>query len=202
MRLFVAVNFPEEVKNEIGRTIEKLVADFPQVAWTKKESIHLTVKFLGNIDGKFKAQNSNVKTNEEDRLLEKIKQGIEEAVVGIKPFELVFDKLGYFEREQLIVWLGAKTNSYLDLLIKQLDIEMKQLGFDKKRREFTPHITLGRGKHLDQRISQRIKQFIHTEQFSLPKSFSVSAIHLMNSTLTPKGPMYEEVRSFSLRASG
>ncbi|MBI4991451.1 RNA 2',3'-cyclic phosphodiesterase [Candidatus Gottesmanbacteria bacterium] len=205
MRLFVAINFSEELKEEIGRTIEKLVSDFPQVAWTRKENIHLTIKFLGNIKKKFQIQSTKSQINSKskiqnykDDIVEKIKQGIEKSSVGIKPFELVFEKLGFFEREQLIVWLGAKTTPQLELLVRQLDIEMENLGFKKERREFTPHITVGRGKHIEQKILQRIKQILNTEQFILPKPFSVSAIALINSALTPNGPIYTPVCQFAL----
>lgn len=191
MRLFIAVDFPEKVRDEILNSTKSLRKQFPEVAWTKKENIHLTIKFLGNI-------NSKLKDDKENELLEKIKQGIEKSSVGIEPFELVFEKLGFFDREQLIIWLGAKANPQLSLLIERLDKEMEKLGFAKERRLFTPHITIGRGKHLEQKVLQRIEQVMNTEQFVLPEAFTVSAIHLMNSTLTSKGPIYTELTKFAL----
>jgi 2'-5' RNA ligase len=184
MRLFIAINFPEKVRSEIEKTREESVAKFPQVAWTKKENIHLTIKFLGHIKN--------------ESIVEKIKEGIEKSTEGIKPFELVFDKIGYFAREQLIIWLGAKTDPQLQLLVKRLDGEMEKLGFRKERKEFAPHITLGRGKRLDSKILQEIKQAINSSQFVLPKPFFVSQIILMNSTLSPKGPVYNPISQFAL----
>jgi len=183
MRLFVAINFPEEVKEEIVKSIEKLNDSFPQVAWTKKENIHLTIKFLGY-----------VKTN----LLRQIKQKIEDSICGVKPFELSFDKVGYFAREQLIIWLGVSTPVQLKFLIKRLDKEMDEIGFSKEKREFMPHITVGRGKHLDEQIMEKIKYEISAIKFTPLKPFSVSAITLMQSVLTPRGPIYTPVNKFAI----
>lgn len=197
MRLFVAIDFPESVRDKIVQIVNPLTSQFPQVSWTKKENIHLTIKFLGNI----KTKNIEHKTKNkswEDELLEKIKNGIEQSIMGIKSFELVFEKIGFFEREQLIIWLGAETPSPLSLLVERLDRQMAKLGFPKERRMFTPHITLGRGKHLAKTVSQKIKEFILNKQvISLPP-FLVKEVTLVSSTLVPAGPIYTPLAQFAL----
>lgn len=192
MRLFIAVDFPVEIKDGIIQSITPLRNKFPQISWTKKENIHLTLKFLGNIKEKSEIQNYK------ENMVEKIKKGIEESIKGIKPFELVFDKVGYFAREQLIIWLGAKADTQLSLLIERLDKEIEKLGFKKERREFTPHLTVGRGKRLDRVILKKIKHEIVSGEFILPKTFTVSGVVLMESLLTPKGPIYKPLEKFAL----
>lgn len=183
-RLFIAIDFPDKTKTDFTNIINSLQDGFPQVSWTKKENIHLTIKFLGYI---------------KDSLLEEIKQRIEDSLKGIKPFKLSFGKVGYFAREQLIIWLGGSTPAELKSLVKRLDGEMEKIGFMKERREFTPHITVGRGKRLDVLILKKIKHKIVSTEFTLPKPFIVSEITLIESTLTSKGPIYTPINKFAIK---
>lgn len=183
-RLFIAIEFPDKTKTDFTNIINSLQDRFPQVSWTKKENIHLTIKFLGYV---------------QDKLLPEIKHRTKISSQGIRPFELVFEKVGFFAREQLIIWLGAKNHSSLLALIKNLDRQMAKLGFKKEKREFTPHITVGRGKRLDVVILKKIKHKIVSTEFILPKPFRVSEITLIESTLTSKGPIYTPINKFALR---
>lgn len=198
MRLFIAIDFPLEVKKEITSSIKQLTSQFPQVAWTKEENLHLTLKFLGNIKEKNQIPISNVKSNPKLQIQNKIEEGIKKSVEGIEKFELVFTEVGYFEREQLIIWLGLKQNDTLKMLVGRLEAEMAKLGFPKEKRIFTPHITVGRGKRLEIGVKKELKEKITNEKFILPKTFSVSEVVLMNSLLGSSGPRYNKVSSFSL----
>lgn len=185
MRLFIAIDSPAEVKKEITASIKELVANFPQVAWTKEENLHLTMKFLGYV-------------KEELQINKKIEEGIKKGAEGLKSFNLVFTEVGYFEREQLIIWLGIKLCNDLFLLTERIEAEMAKLGFPKEKRKFTPHITLGRGKRLTKQTIEEIKGSINTREFILPKLFSVSEIILVNSQLTRTGSIYTPVSKFPL----
>jgi len=183
MRLFIAINFPKEVKEEITKSIEKLVIDFPQVAWTKKENIHLTLKFLGYVN---------------ENHLEKIKEGINKSIEGVEPFSLTFTNLGFFDREQLIIWVGLNDCPELTKIVNNLEKEMEKLGFAKEKRIYSPHVTLGRGKKLTSETTLQIKNIIKQETKNISLQFKVSEITLMESKLTSTGPKYFSLPQFAL----
>jgi len=197
-RLFIAIDFPEKTKKEIAGLTRQLKSKYPYIRWEKEENLHLTLKFLGWVETKLKAQNSNVKTTTQNLKLQKIIKGMEKSVQGVRPFWFQPEKLGYFLGQSLIVWLGVKTEQRLFQTVKNLEKEMAKLGFRKERRVFSAHITIARAKRIVprkkwQRIANEIRNF-PTPIFS---KFKVSEIVLMKSQLTPKGSIYTVVNKVS-----
>lgn len=179
-RLFIAIDFPKETKKEIAGLIDKLKRQYPKIRWEKEENLHLTLKFLGATD---------------EKKIKEVVEGIKKATLGIKPFWFQLEKLGFFLRQSLIVWLGAKSQEGLFKITQNLENEMARLGFPKERREFSPHITIGRAKRVFprkkwQKVAQEIRNF-PTPPFS---KFKVKEITLMKSQLTPKGSIYSVVK--------
>lgn len=78
--------------------------------------------------------------------IQKIIKGIEKASTGIKSFWFQPKRLSCFLRQSLIVWLGARSQEELFQIVKNLKRKMLKLDFPKERREFLPHITIGRAK--------------------------------------------------------
>lgn len=191
MRLFIAVEIPEEIKSELYNKTAFLRENFPQVSWVPAGNIHLTLKFLGNTQ-KIKNNELGIK-NHEDVLLKQIINEVEKSITGIKPFTLRFTHLGYFDREQFIIWWGIKQTPKLLKLVKQLDSEMKKLGFASKMRPYFPHVTTGRGKRLEAAVKGKIMEAIKQKKVSLQAAFPVSEIILMESILTAKGPIYKPI---------
>ena len=184
-RLFIAIDFPEKAKEEIAGLINELRDKYPQIRWEKKEKLHLTLKFLGGVEVKLKTQNSK---------LQEIIKGVKKAVQDVKPFWFQPSNLGYFLRQNLIVWLGVKAQEGLFQISKNLEREMAKLGFAKEKRGFSPHITIGRAKRVTprkkwERIAQEVRNF-PTPPFS---KFKVRQIVLMKSKLTPRGSIYSVV---------
>lgn len=192
MRLFIAIDYPPKLKSEITQLIQNLQSYFPQInkpekiSWTKLENLHLTLKFLGNIG-----------TNQKSKLRE-IKRGLEETVAEVKPFKLEFTNIGFFENQYLVFWVGIKASHALVNLIDKIEARMGNLGFAKEKRISTPHITIGRGKHLPTNIKKKIMLVLKDKRGSiLPKPFQVKEISLMESKLTPKGPIYTTLAKFT-----
>lgn len=128
MRLFLAVNFQEEIKNNIMETIQGLKAYASQGNFTLRENLHLTLVFLGEIAP--------------DRV-ESIRQVMNK--VQREKFELSLSGLGYFPRNGgNIYWLGVDKNKPLAELQKELQQGLIQAGFSLETREFKPHLTLCR----------------------------------------------------------
>jgi 2'-5' RNA ligase len=127
MRLFIAINFSENVKDSICGIIERLKNSGVGGNFTRRENLHLTLVFLGEIPGK------RIGT-------------IKAAMDGIGPgtprkIDLHFTELGSFSD---ILWLGIRENEALNRLQKDLSGELAMLGFRIENRRFKPHITVCR----------------------------------------------------------
>ncbi|HDD43966.1 MAG TPA: RNA 2',3'-cyclic phosphodiesterase [Candidatus Desulfofervidus auxilii] len=185
IRTFIAIPLPENVIESLTDLIEKLKPILPKVSWVKPHNIHLTLKFLGNI--------------QENETL-KIKQAIEESSFKIKYFSLSGYSLSVFPniKRARVIWTGLKGD--LDILKKlhnDLEEKLNILGFPKEDRAFTPHLTLGRIKKAinSQILANTLKK--HTD-FSTP-SFIVKEIVLFRSDLNPKGAIYTPLEKVFLR---
>lgn len=177
IRVFVAIDFPKETKQEFADLVDSLVEDGYPLVFEKEENFHLTLKFLGWV---------------KEKRIKEIEEAIKKAATGIKPFWFQPTKMGYFLKGSLILWLGASSQEGLRRLIENLEREMKKLGFEKEKREFTPHITLGRRRQATppkhwRKVAEEIIQ-TPCPQFT---KFEVSEIVLMESKLTPQGSTYK-----------
>ncbi|MDO4481332.1 MAG: RNA 2',3'-cyclic phosphodiesterase [Bacillota bacterium] len=129
MRLFIAINFDEDIKAQIAEVREELRNSSSSGNFTRDENLHLTLVFLGEVSG------SRV------REIENIMEETEE-----EPFELEFGKLGCFKRDSGgdLWWLGCGRNNGLMSLQRQLSERLRASGFKIEKRQYKPHLTLGR----------------------------------------------------------
>lgn len=198
-RLFIAIDFPSKVKKQIGRVTEELKEKYPQIRWEKKENLHLTLKFLGWVEEKFKMQNAGCRMTRsassgqanQNSKIEEITEGMKMAVDGIKPFGLQSTKIDYFLKDSLIVWLGIESQEGLFKLAANLEEEMAKIGFPKEKRPFAAHATLGR-KRQAHPISEWHSTARNLQDFKMPffEKFEVREITLMESRLMPSGAIY------------
>ena len=156
MRLFIAINFPNEIKS----TIAKISADLKQFAmrgnFSFDENLHLTLVFLGECNF---------------QQMETIKSVMNKTIFS--NFMLTFDKVGYFKRDGSAVWwISLIESEPLYNLQADLTNSLSQKGFVLENRQYTPHITFGR-------------QVIMPAKFVRPEieevSFKVTSIELMKS---------------------
>jgi len=189
IRSFIAIELPDELKSELTRLEARLKSDKqPWVKWVNPNSIHLTLKFLGNIAV--------------DRTGE-ITRAIENAVQGISPFHLEVKELGVFPnlRRVQVAWVGISGEvDKLSQLQKHIETNLTPLGFAPETRAFTPHLTLARLRDqapLDER--QRFGQLIANAKFDTACPIEVDAISLMRSQLTREGAIYSRISSVKLK---
>lgn len=188
VRLFVACEVPEEVKDAIGETIETLRRKSgPAVRWIKPEGVHVTLKFLGEVPVK---------------KLPAVKLAIQEAVVGHSPFELEFSSIGTFGgREGLrIMWVGIAGDVLrLEALVRAVNAALAVVGFEPERRPFRPHLTLGRVRD-EIGTRQRAEIEVAVGKTDVPDvSWRTSQVSLMRSKIGPGGASYEVLATFPLR---
>jgi 2'-5' RNA ligase len=189
IRSFIAIELPDELKSELTRLEARLKSDNqPGVKWVNPDSIHLTLKFLGNIAA--------------DRTGE-ITRAIENAVQGISPFHLEVKELGVFPnlRRVQVAWVGISGEvDKLSQLQKRIETALTPLGFAPETRAFTPHLTLARLRDQtppDER--QRFGQLIANTKFDTAGTIEVDAISLMRSQLTRKGAIYSQISLVELK---
>jgi len=176
VRLFVGIKIEEKVVKELSKIQEELKKRSKGVRWVKKENLHLTLKFLGEIEG-----------NKIGEVEEEIKKGI----IGEKRFELSFERIGYFpnERRPKIVWIGIEEGR--DNFIKIAERLNKRLNkFRKEERKIIPHLTLGRLKYGGEVV-------VNDQNFKT-SSFWVTKVYLIKSKLLETGPLYTVIKEFSL----
>jgi len=187
IRSFIAIELPKELKQRLAQLETQLKVDRqPWVKWVKPDSIHLTLKFLGNIAVDTTAA---------------ITRAIEASVRGIKPFHLKVKELGVFPnlKRVQVAWVGISGDTdKLTRLQKHLESNLSPLGFAAESRSFTPHLTLAR---LNERASpderQAFGQLIASTRFE-NGDIKVDAISLMKSQLTRAGAIYTRISLVSL----
>ncbi len=186
IRLFLAVNLSDNVRNNISKLRDcmgKLTLD---ATWVREENLHLTIKFFGEV---------NVD------LVSPIAATIQSATTAIAPFNISFSGLGYFpnSKRPRILWTGieGQVNELVDLQ-KKLELALSPLGFPPEGRKYTPHLTILRLR--SQRGVGLLKRAVdkkNKEKIGFG-GLKVNSVELMQSQLTPKGPIYTVVNSFVL----
>lgn len=168
MRVFISIELPEEIKKEIVR-IQKELPEF-KGKMTEKENLHLTLKFLGEID---------------DVKLDGVKKKLKE--IKIERFKSGLGELGVFNPEFIkIIWIHLLGTEKLQ---KEID---NKLDFPKEER-FMSHLTIARVKNISDKkgFIEKIKSIK-----VVWKEWQVNSFKLMKSTLTPQGPIYETIEEY------
>ena len=174
-RLFVAFELPSSVREDLGRVADRLQRTGARVSWTRPDSMHVTLKFLGDVAV---AAIPDL-----------------EAALGslrFEPFDLRVEGLGYFppRGRPRVLWAGiAGEVAAAVALAGDVDRAVEPLGFDRETRPFQPHVTLGRIRSArgidDLRVaSDRIGASVHSE------SVSIREVVLFESRLDSTGPRY------------
>ncbi len=183
IRSFIAVELNEGIREELKNVQEDLKKLNLDVKWVEINNIHLTLKFLGYAD---------------TQDLEKIKTILKETAVLFKPFEISLSDLGVFPKIDFprVIWAGL--NQGKDELIKiasVLEENLKKLGFTPEDREFSPHLTLGRVRSAKNK--DKLKNYFTSSKPDFSKRQEIKTLTLFQSQLSPKGPTYTALASFS-----
>lgn len=184
-RIFVAIDIFREARNKVSSYIDDLRAAFPKVrvGWVKAEKLHLTLKFLGDIN---------------DEQLERVKEGVAKAAIHFVPFRLRIESTGVFPsaKKARTLWLGLEEKkNNLQEIVNLLETEFKNTGFATEKRNFHPHLTIGRLRE-PQKSMELVKLHL-ASQFDVVE-FEVTEIVVYESKLLPNGSVYEAVSKVTL----
>lgn len=178
VRTFIAVDFPSEIVKEVARV--QSVLDKKQFTGKLTESgnLHLTLKFLGEIDG---------------RKLGSVRKALRE--VAFEKFEARLAEPGTFNHrgKPSIVWIKIGGKGIFELQ-SCVDEALEKAGFRKERR-FMSHLTIARVKYV--KAKQEFREYV--SNLGVKKLFwKVKEFKLMKSELKPTGPVYEVIEKFKL----
>jgi len=155
------------------------------VSWTRPEGMHLTLKFLGEV---------------EEKRVPKIEAALDSAANSIGAFSLSVSGMGTFPdiRRPRVIWIGLKEQgNNLIRLQRSVEEEFNKTGFSPEDREFTPHITLGRIR--SQKNVEKLLSLIEKLRDVELDGFDASCVYLMQSQLRPTGAVYTERYSVELQ---
>ena len=190
VRAFIAVEIPPSLKEKLHRETDSLRVALPRsiVRWVHVNSMHLTLKFLGD-------------TPISD--LEKLKGYLAEEVAGQKSFEIAVNGIGVFGgfSRPRVIWAGIEDNGKLASLNRCVESASTRMGSEPERRPFSPHLTLGR---VQQRISgaerERIREMVLAHETLDFGTMQVNSLHLFESQLKPTGAVYRSLFEATLES--
>lgn len=175
MRLFIAVGLDEVIRQNLSKAQERLRSARCSVKWVQPELMHITLRFLGEV---------------EEQRIPQLQEVMAAAASGIAPFGLAVVGLGAFPERGAprVLWAGVRDNGSLATLNHRLEEGLRRLGFAPEERPFSPHLTIGRVK--DPRGANALRGPLAAEGASEFGSCTISELVLMQSVLSPAGPTY------------
>ena len=191
IRAFIAVELPNSIKVALAQLQDSLKqSKHASVKWVDPGSIHLTLKFLGNID---------------TATIPELANAMSEATKGIAPFQLELGELGAFPnlRAPRVVWVEIRGEiAPLSTMQRNIDRALTSFGFLPEKRSFSPHLTLGRVREGSSPGEQRrLGELVASLKPDISSSFIVDSLNLMRSTLTRERALYDCLSSVELQSS-
>jgi 2'-5' RNA ligase len=183
MRTFIAIEIPSEVKSALAALQDDLRRAGADVSWTRPENIHLTLRFLGEVD---------------ERRIGEVEKVCVASAAEFRPFTLSLYDTGVFPnaRQPRVLWAGlaGEIEKAVEMR-KRLNDGLALIGFEREEKDFRPHLTIGRVK--SNRKTRELIALMDARQVPA-LSFVVTEIVLMKSELHPAGARYTPMAKVSL----
>ncbi len=187
IRCFIAIHLPQSVQEQITAYIERLKSLSHDIRWIKAENIHLTMKFLGEIPAE---------------RVDAVKKALYPLSDQFSQFNLNVSGAGCFpgKKNPRVFWLGMEQGKENPLFAvhKWIEDHLFKLDFEKEKRRFSPHLTIGRVRARRDVDFSDVFNFLENNPFS-PIKFTVEKIFLMRSFLKPSGAEYQIIESYRFR---
>ncbi len=190
MRSFIAIELPQNIKDYLSRLQTQLKNSQADVKWVEPQNIHLTLKFLGEID---------------DNQLSEINNILENIAKERKHFQANVSSAGAFPKINFprVIWVGLKEGDQeTQDIARYLEEKIAEIGVPKENRPFSSHITIGRvrtPKNKDKLVKELNKFADGLKEENL--KFLVNKLTLFKSTLKPLGPVYEILKEVNLKTA-
>jgi len=185
MRTFIAIDLDKGIKEALSALIDQLKERSKNIRWIRREAMHLTLKFLGEI--------KEEKVPETENTLEKV-------VRNYQPFSLKIKGTGYFplkKKSPRVLWTGVEADETLPSLQQKLESELEKIGFPREKREFHPHLTLGRVK-VPSSVQETVRELERHKELVFGE-MTVNKITFFQSILKPSGAEYKALSEYQLK---
>ena len=190
MRLFIALDIDDAIRERLAKFVEGVRGFAPDVRFVGVESLHVTLKFLGETEKQ---------------------AAIEKALAQVRglQFSVAFRGYGFFPgaKNPRVFWAGIQSGTELGELARKIDDAMSNLGFERERGPYHPHLTLARsgsgrphkipGDHANSKfakLQQKLSQLPEPEFGTM----TAHEFHLYESKLSPRGSQYTKLKSYPL----
>jgi 2'-5' RNA ligase len=183
MRLFIAVDLPDEVRTVLAQGLGALKRDQPPARWVRPEGMHVTLKFLAERPAE---------------LVEALDRAAPDALAGLSPVTVCLGGGGFFphERRPRVAWLGGDAPG-LDAWARAVEDCTAGLGVERDTRPFSLHLTLAR---LDRPWGAKaVEHFLVQVGKWRFAEFVAHELVLFRSDLTPAGAVYTPQRRWAVR---
>jgi RNA 2',3'-cyclic 3'-phosphodiesterase len=186
VRLFVALDFPNEVRDALRELMVRLKPECRNAKWVRPEATHITLKFIGEVDA---------------QKLEPIRNALA-AVHSAAPVDIQFRGLGFFpnERRPRVLWCGLEASPNLAELAADVERELVPLGIPAESREFVPHLTLARFQSegsFRHDFEKLVRAAGELKSYDFGRTRETE-FHLIESKLKPSGAEYKRLRTFPI----
>lgn len=184
MRLFVALELPSTVRENLAALLSSLRAVSPQTRWARADNLHVTLKFIGEVP--------------EAKLAT-----IHGALGGVRSDQIVsldFRGVGFFpdEKHPRVFWAGIEASSNLKALAAGVEAAVERAGIPREKRPFLPHLTLARFE--PPRVAESLRLAIEENAHRDFGTLRTNQFHLIESKLKPSGAEYTTLESFPFAA--
>jgi 2'-5' RNA ligase len=187
IRCFIAIHLPHDILIRISNYIKDLKKQSDDVRWVRADNIHLTLKFLGEIDS------TKVKL---------VKECLYLLSDEFSSFSLSISGSGCFpgKKHPRVFWLGMEQGKENPLfgVHNWIEKQLSDLDFEKEKRRFSPHLTLGRFRARQPANFSDLFTFLENNPFN-PVNFEVKEIFFMQSILEPTGAEYKTIEKYPLK---
>ena len=177
----MAIDLPDDVRGAMGELIAQLKPLCKDVRWTRAEIIHVTLKFIGEVDA--------AKADSIRAALAPIQSNA--------PVDMRFRGVGFFPngRDPHVVWCGIEASKNLAELAAGVETALEPLGIAREQRAFSPHLTLGRLNS-----ARRTRELVQAAKDLEAREFGAmhaTQFHLFESFTKPSGAEHRKIQTYS-----
>ena len=183
IRAFIAINIDPRVIREISAAIVQLRRAIPEVRWVAPDKIHLTIKFLGDIEAS---------------RVDPIANALARALQLFPRFIINAKGLGVFPalRRPRVLWVGLEGSQLMKLAAK-VEAALEPLGYLPEARGFQPHLTIGRWRQFDSPTKNLLEEIDRWKSHDYGAS-KVESVTLFQSVLKPDGALHQPLRVITI----
>jgi len=186
IRSFIAIPLAADVNRKATRMLERLSQSGDGIKWVPADNLHLTLKFLGDVDNTDIPRMCNV---------------IHQICQNYAPFQLQFRGTGGFpslERPRILYAGVEDASGSLTEMVAQFETSLAELGFKQEPRDYVPHLTLGRTRSGSRRASGEVMDRLASEDKTELGDMLVQSVQLIASFLDKSGPTYQVMDTIHL----